>query len=62
MNKDVFIYRVDKKDIIVGVSRSWEAFARANAWGSELRPEAENARSTMKKMNSKLIIFSTLKK
>ena len=39
MDKDVFIYRVDKKDIIVSVSQSWEAFARANAWGIELRPE-----------------------
>ena len=39
MSEDVFIYRIDKRDIIVSVSRSWEAFARANAWGSELSPE-----------------------
>ena len=39
MNEDVFIYRIDNRDIIVSVSRSWEAFAHANAWGSELRPE-----------------------
>ena len=39
MNEDIFIYRVDNRDIIVSVSRNWESFARANAWGSELSPE-----------------------
>jgi hypothetical protein len=39
MNEDVFIYRIDNRDIIVSVSRNWESFARANAWGSELSPE-----------------------
>ena len=39
MNENVFIYRIDNRDIIVSVSRSWEVFARANAWGSELSPE-----------------------
>ena len=39
MNEDVFIYRIDNRDIIVSVSRNWGAFAHANAWGSELSPE-----------------------
>ena len=39
MNEDVFIYCIDNRGIIVSVSRNWESFARANAWGSELSPE-----------------------
>jgi hypothetical protein len=39
MNENVFIYCMDNEDIIVSVSRNWESFARANAWGSELSPE-----------------------
>ena len=39
MNEDVFIYRIDVRDIIVSVSRNWESFARDNAWGSELSPK-----------------------
>ncbi len=30
MNEDDVIYRIDKKDIIISVSRNWESFARAN--------------------------------
>lgn len=39
MNDDVFVYQIDCRDIITKVSRSWEAFARANAWRSECLPE-----------------------
>ncbi len=39
MNVDVFIYRIDIRDIIVSVSLNWESFARDNAWGSELSPK-----------------------
>jgi len=39
MNEDVFTYRIDNRDIIVSVSRNWESFARANAWGGRLSPE-----------------------
>ena len=40
MNEDVFIYRIDIRDIIVSVSLNWESFARDNAWGSELSPKS----------------------
>jgi hypothetical protein len=39
MNKDIFIYRIDRTDTIVSISDNWCAFADANAWGSSLRPE-----------------------
>lgn len=39
MSKNVFIYRIDSTDTIVGVSDNWGTFADANAWGSSLRPE-----------------------
>jgi hypothetical protein len=35
MNEDLFIYRIDNRDIIVSVSHNWESFARANGWDSE---------------------------
>jgi hypothetical protein len=39
VNEDVYIYRIDKRDNIVSVSKNWESFARANAWGGKLSPE-----------------------
>jgi hypothetical protein len=39
MNEDVFIYRIDVRDIIVSVSQNWESFALDNAWGCELSPK-----------------------
>jgi hypothetical protein len=39
MNEDLFIYRIDNRDIIVSVSHNWETFARANGWDSECSPE-----------------------
>lgn len=40
MSDDVFVYRVDVEDRIIGVSDNWCTFANANnAWGHPLRPE-----------------------
>ena len=40
MNEDTFIYRVDSTDTIIGVGDNWHTFANANAWTSDLPPEA----------------------
>lgn len=34
MMREAFVYRIDRRDILVGVSPNWTAFARANAWVS----------------------------
>jgi hypothetical protein len=39
MDKEVFTYCVDNRDIIIGVSRNWESFARSNSWDGETSPE-----------------------
>lgn len=39
MDEDIFIYRIDNRDIIVSVSQNWTSFAHANSWSSEIRPE-----------------------
>jgi hypothetical protein len=39
MNEDDLIYRIDKRDIVISVSRNWESFARANGWNSDCSPE-----------------------
>jgi len=39
MNEGVFTYRIDREDVITRVSKNWVFFARANAWGSDYRPE-----------------------
>ena len=39
MDKEVFKYCIDCKDIIVSLSRNWESFARANGCDNELSPD-----------------------
>jgi hypothetical protein len=39
MNKGVFTYCIDKRDIIISVSPNWASFARANGWASEFGSE-----------------------
>lgn len=39
MNENVFIYIIDKEDIITSVSENWQIFAHDNAWIGKCNPE-----------------------
>jgi len=45
MNDSVFIYRIDRRDVIISVSENWESFARANSWSDGCSPEDVQGKS-----------------